>query len=231
VAGTIGYITPDGNFGLMDGNGGNQGSVTSDGTAKAFAWSPEGPRGSRTRRWARYVSVVRPDGAVADIAGGSAPLWSPGGDRLAVSLDGSVALYDASGNVLRVFDTATRPAWSPDGTLLAFLKVGANGKAVPVVGQVSTGQEAPLDPNIEPADPLFPIAWHPSGSIIAYSTKLYEPATGRTVDLPGRAVYWSPDGRRLLVAGVFNPGTVLRWAHSGLDSGFKQIIGHQSALC
>src|SRR5574341_782264 len=42
VAGTIGYITPDGNFALMDGHGGNQQVLTSDGAAKSFAWSPDG---------------------------------------------------------------------------------------------------------------------------------------------------------------------------------------------
>ncbi|HET9476931.1 MAG TPA: hypothetical protein VFP63_05545 [Dehalococcoidia bacterium] len=229
VAGTIGYITPDGNFGLMDGNGGNQRALTSDGTAKSFAWAPDGSIAAVELGVGGgvHVSGVKPDGTVVfDIDGGSQPLWSPGGERLAVSLGSGVAVYDAAGSAVRTFEAAQRPTWSSNGSFIAFLKVGADGKVVPVVGEVGTGEERVLSPDIEPADPVFPIAWHPAGTVIAYRTVAYELATGTKIDLPGTAVYWSPNGRTLLVAGEFvpadraTPGLVLDAAQ-----GFKQIIG------
>ena len=229
VAGTIGYITPDGNFALMDGHGGSQQVLTSDGTAKSYAWSPDGSMAAIElgAGAAAHVIGVRLDGSrVFDIAGGSQPLWSPGGNGLALSVNGAVAVYDALGNPLRVFESATLPAWSPDGASLAFLKVGADGKAVPVIGEVSTGIESPLAADIQPSDPVFPIAWHPAGGIIAYRNRLYEPAVGATVDLPGTAIFWSPNGRTLLVAGEFSPADR---ATPGLildaSQGFKQTIG------
>lgn len=229
ITGTIGYITPDGNFALMDADGANQRVLTSDGLAKSFAWSPDGSVAALevASGTAARVRGIRPDGSVAfDIEGGSKPLWSSGGEELAVEVGNSVAVYDASGNALRVFESATLPTWSPDGASVAFLKLGADGKAVPVIGELSTGTESPLAADIEPADPVFPIASHPSGGIIAYRNRLYEPATGATTDLPGTAVYWSPNGRTLLAAGEFvpayraTPGLIL-----DATQGLKQTIG------
>lgn len=230
VSGTIGYITPDGNFALMDGNGANQRVLTSDGAVTAFAWSPDGSiaavefGGSA----AAHVAGVNPaDGSVLfDIAGAAQPLWSPDGDRLVVVLDGSLGVFDTSGAPARVFESGMLPTWSPDGASVAFLKVDAAGKAVPVIGDVASGEESPLADGLEPADPVFPIAWHPSGDVLGYRNRLYDQQTGNTTDLPGTVVYWSPNGRMLLVAGDFIPSDN---ATKGLvldaTQEFKQTIG------
>ncbi len=230
IEGRLGYITPDGNFALIDASGGNQRVVTSDGTAKFLAWSPDGlvaavEFGAGAEA---HVAGVRPeDGSFAfDIAGAAQPLWSPPGDRLVVVQGDSLAVYDASGTQVRVFESGTLPTWSPDGASLAFLKVPDDGKALPIIGDLATGQERPLADGIEPAAPVYPIAWHPHGTVIGYRNRLYDLTTGITTDLPGTAVFWSPNGRSLLVAGQFvpsdnaTPGLIL-----DATQNFKQTIG------
>ncbi len=226
--GTIGYITSEGNFALMNPDGSNQRVLSSDGTARSVVWAADGsvaavevgsPPAGRVRG-------VRPDGSAAFEVQGATPLWSPAGDKIAVMQNGNVALFDALGSAIRTFPNGELPAWSPDGSRIAFLKLAADGNAVPVIGDVGSGLETPLSPDIVPAQPVYPIAWHPSGQVIAYRNRLYDVVTGNTTDLPGAAVYWSPNGRMLLVAGEFSPadrGT------PGLlldgSQGFKQTIG------
>ena len=208
ITGMIGYITPGGDFALMDAYGNNQRSLTSDGAARSVTWSPDGSIAALEVGSGAAVAVrgVGPDGTVAfEIPGASQPHWSPGGDKLAVMQNSTLAVYDPSGDQLRSFDHAALPAWSPGGAALAFLKVADDGQAVPVIGELETGAEEPLAAGIQPAEPVFPIAWHPAGDVIAYRDHLYEPSTGTTTELPGTAVYWSPDGRILLVAGGFIP--------------------------
>ena len=229
VSGTIGYITPDGDFALMDGNGANQRVLTSDGAATAFAWSPDGSIAAvEFGGGAAHVAGVNPaDGSVLfDIDGAAQPLWSPDGDRLVVAQDGSLGVFDASGGLQRAFESATRPAWSPDGASIAFLTLDADGKGVPVVASLETGEKTELSPDIVPAEPVYPIAWHPAGSVIAYRNRVYEPSTGTATDLSGTAVLWSPNGRTLLVAGEFVPADNATKGYV-LDAtqGFKQVIG------
>ncbi len=229
ATGTIGYITPDGNFALMDPNGGNQRLLTQDGNAKSVTWSPDGSVAAIeiSAGPAAKVRGVTPDGSVSfEIIGASLPLWSPQGDKLAVAQEDAVSVFDAAGALLLTFEGATLPTWAPDGSALAFLKVGRDGNAIPVIGDLETGGETPLAADIPPAPPEFPIAWHPAGAVVAYRDKLYEPATGNTTSLPGTAVFWSPNGRTLLVAGEYSaadrgtPGMIL-----DASQDFKQIIG------
>jgi len=220
----------------MDAQGGSQQRLTSSGSVTAFAWAPDGSvaavvEGSGT---AATVTGVRPDGSETfSIARSSDPLWSTQGDALAVIQGTTLAVHDPAGNQLRAFENAALPAWSPDGSSIAFLKVSDDGLAVPVIGSLEDGIETPLAADIQPAEPVFSIAWRPDGGVIAYRNHLYELSTGATTELSGTAVYWSPDGRMLLVAGEFVPAND---ATPGLlldaSQGFKPAIGiniHPSA--
>jgi dipeptidyl aminopeptidase/acylaminoacyl peptidase len=229
IPGTIGYITAEGDFALMDAHGGSRRSVTTSGSVTAFEWAPDGSvaavvEGSGA---ASAVRGVRQDGSETfSIARSSNPLWSPEGDALAVMQGTTLAVYDVAGNQLRTFENAALPAWSPDGKFLAFLKVGEDGLAVPVIGSLEDGIEKPLAADIQSAEPLFPIAWHPGGDVIGYRNHLYELSTGTTTELPGTAIYWSPAGHMLLAAGEFVPADN---ATPGLlldaSQGFKPAIG------
>lgn len=207
IQGTLGYITPDGNFALIDAYGGSHRPLTTNGGVTAFAWAPNGSLVAVVEGSAAAATVIglHPDGTEAlSIAGSSDPLWSPGSDALAVSQGANLAVYDVVGNQVRTFENAALGAWSPDGTSLAFLKLAGDGLAVPVIASLGDGSETPLSADIQPAEPVFPIAWHPSGGQVAYRDRLYVLSSENTADLPGTAVQWSPDGRMLLVAGRFD---------------------------
>lgn len=226
--GRIAFITPEGRLALIGPNGTDLTPISDPGV-KAFRWSPDGSLIALdiSAGGGPLVRVIRPDGqAVFEVPGASSPLWSPDGSRLAVAESADVAVLDTAGQEVLRIANAARPAWAPGGSAIAVVKLGADGKGAPVIVDVATGAEKPLAADIDPSPPDYPIAWHPTGSGIAYRNKVYDLATGATQDLPGTAVEWNPDGRMLLVTLEFvpqdnaTPARLLDFTQGG-----KQVIG------
>jgi len=226
--GRIAFITPEGRLALIGPNGTDLTPITDTGV-KAFRWSPDGSliAVEANAGGGPSVRVIRPDGqAVFEAPGASSPLWSPKGDHLAVAIEGGVAVLDQTGQEALRIANARRPAWSPDGSAIAAVKLDAGGLGVPVIVDLATGSETPLAPDIEPSPPDYPIAWHPTGTGIAYRNRVYDLTSGAAQDLPGTAVEWNPDGRILMVTLQFvpqdnaTPARLLDFTQGG-----KQIIG------
>lgn len=109
--------------------------------------------------------------------------WSPAGDAIAfdclrgattparvgvVSLDGSVALVGAGAGAGTESRNDLAPDFSPDGTRLAFTRVGGGGPAVTTLRTVPTDALESASTEVHSSDQvLFDTAWSPDGSRIA----------------------------------------------------------------
>jgi len=210
AAGTIAYINPSGELALTDPAGTASQVISGFSGVVAFQWSPAGSliAAEVEANGTKNVVVLDPAGGlVFEIAGAEAPVWSPAGDRLvAVRSDGALVV-DSEGQEVLSLAAALRPEWSPDGSQLAYLEQTDDGLAVPVIVTVETGERHPFPDEFLPAEPVFPISWHPAGELIAYMDALYEPATEAVVSLEGVPVNWSPDGRLLLQTVDTDPAT------------------------
>jgi Tol biopolymer transport system component len=143
---------------VMNANGTGQTNITNDpGNDVAPAWSPDGTKiafdtnrevGATT---GLQIYSMNPDGSGQTSLSGpsdasdSSPDWSPDGSKIAfdrrlfrnpIDLFGPADIWlmnpDGSGQTrLTADDQASQqlPAWSPDGTKLAFSGTGANGRA------------------------------------------------------------------------------------------------------
>ncbi len=229
AAGRIAFITPEGNLALVSPNGGDLQPLTDSGGVSAFRWSPDGSMIALevAAGPAPTVRVIKADGSqVFDLTGASSPFWSPSGAYLVVARTSGIAVVDVAGNEVRQWSDAVRAEWSPDGVSLAFVQVGAGGLGIPVIGGVAGGEPEPLSPDIEPHKPDYPIAWHPSGGVIAYRNALYEPEAGKKTELPGVPVWWNPDGRMLMVTLAFVPADNSTPAQLlDMTQGAKAVIG------
>jgi serine/threonine protein kinase/Tol biopolymer transport system component len=111
------------------------------------------------------------------------PRLSPDGEMIAYSWNGrSGAAFDIyikalseGSKPLRLTehpDPEAAPAWSPDGTHLAFVRMSDNGPALIVIPSLG-GQERRLStleiPPLDPANPGPGVRWLPDGSAIAFS--------------------------------------------------------------
>jgi len=229
ASGKIAFIDLEGNLALISPDGSGQEVLTEGGGVKGFRWSPDGSlialEGGEGAGFGLRVSGV--DGEVLfELEDGSSPVWSPQGDRLAVSQGSTIAVYDKAGAKVREIADAQGAAWSPNERTLAFLRPeGDGGSGVPLLADVATGSESPLSEEIEPHDLVYSIAWHPDGSAIAYRDGIYEVASGQKADLPGVPVRWSPDGRLLMVTLETDPESNSTPAHLLDLAQGKAVIG------
>lgn len=200
AGGEIAFITPDGQVALTDPTGASTRVISEFDDASEISWSHDGAMlAAEFGGGGAGVAVMSADGQeLFRIADAIDPSWAPTDNRLVASREDDLVIVGSSGEEEHVIERATFPEWSPDGSSLAYLKVNADGAALPSLLDIATGEETGFGSEVDPADPVYPIAWHPAGDVIAYKDALYEPATGETRALPGVPVEWSPDGRLLL---------------------------------
>jgi Tol biopolymer transport system component len=166
--------------------------TTEDDLDEQPAWSPDGTRiAFRTRRSGNTdIWVMGADGTgqvnlMADLFPAASteltPAWSPDGSRIAYASDidsfahprlwtmradgGDKRLLLASSTAVAEPDIDREPSWSPDGSKIAFRRVGAGVAGSDImVATVATGAVA----RIAMAGVQVSPAWSPDGSRIAF---------------------------------------------------------------
>lgn len=77
------------------------------------------------------LCIMEPDGSRSSVirtfedSDLGRPVWSPDGERIALSVDGEIKTMDADGSDLDTVTTGFSPSWSPDGNRLVFADQGS----------------------------------------------------------------------------------------------------------
>jgi hypothetical protein len=157
---------------------------------------------------ARGPWVVREDGSKRLLGSYEQSTWSPRGLFVAVTLPDQLLAVEPQGDVRWAVTrggAVSAPAWSPDGFRVAYL----SSQTLRVVDGDGDGDRA----LVRPVAPVAP-AWRPgAGHVIAFADpagriRAVDTDTGTELFATGAGPWptrlqWSPDGRRLLVAGPF----------------------------
>ncbi|MDH4138222.1 MAG: hypothetical protein OEW09_16125, partial [Anaerolineae bacterium] len=143
-------------------------SWSRDGERITFASNKEGDR-----QWRVYVSWLVGEGKPIELRLGEAPDWSPEGDKIvyrgcdARSDNCGIYIMDDSGaNPTRLTTDASdnAPAWSPDGSQVAFMSAQDGNWEIYVV---DLANPKPRRLTTNPANDGLP-AWSPDGQRIAF---------------------------------------------------------------
>jgi TolB protein len=159
---------------------------------------------------------------------GSEPAFSPAGDMLAFTRDPNeqrseiwVSAPDGSGarrlvGAGRGYDGVSSPAWSPDGSTIAFAHFTLSEKrglltSIEVVGRDGRGRKAVASVDPRALEAAYDPAWTPSGRLVYTRTRATEPGDyafelrSVAADGTGDALFmrdassaaFSPDGTRI----------------------------------
>ena len=172
------------------------------------------------------IRLVNPDGSgEVDLANGTAPSWSPDGNKLVFVFAGppvctpydgcfgtsNLAVMGADGGNIQALPFGLSPVWAPSGDVIAFVGCGDSWAQLcltPLDGSPSV--KLP----IQGANGANHPSWSPDGLRIAFEC-FFGPASNdicivnkdgtglvrlRITDSPGQAAFWpawSPDGRSI----------------------------------
>ena len=166
---------------LFDPATGERTSVTTVDEISALSWSPDGTA----------IAIASPSSGVSVIdlgTGRSTSVarigtvedhdlsWSPEGTRLVLASRGSIIVVNADGSDQRVLvdhgaSDPGAPAWSPDGTRIAYLGTSGSGRRaspeVWVIGADGSDATRVFHAECCPGDGSGPV-WSPDGSRIAF---------------------------------------------------------------
>jgi Tol biopolymer transport system component len=180
------------------------------GYAGQLAWSPDGTSLAFSEAGTgRLLGPFAPAGPIwlADLTTGEVEPLTSASRRCGRTLEGCV------------FDSA--PAWSPDGTEVAFVRTTSPGQTdattvLTVVDSDGTDERALSGCGSNDQCTQGPLAWSPDGDSIAFFERyrpsaltLLAPATGEATQIPlppdvGESAYslrWSPDGTKVAFIG------------------------------
>jgi hypothetical protein len=208
--------------------------LTFDGRSVDPAWSPDG----RRIAFARYTPSRDLELYLMDADGSNAarltsglplhsPSWSPAGDAIALAGGHSLCVYEcgiyvlaltgAGGTLRHIAEMGADPAWSPDGSRIAFVGLsGDDGYQTLRVMNADGSANRELTPIDEGA--IYRPTWSPDGQRIAFSKCIGggcdilvvnadgSGLTGLTRTRNAQGPAWSPDGTRIAFS-RWDPGS------------------------
>ncbi|MCA9289786.1 MAG: PD40 domain-containing protein [Phycisphaerales bacterium] len=134
---------------VMDAKGGDPRSLTegyepawtADGTGILFERDDE--LGARLARYDLATGRVTPvhEDRAATTGATLAPATDDTGARIAYVADGHITVETRADGQVRTYDVGGHPTFSPDGTLLAYIRAAAEGASAVVVVDLATGDE------------------------------------------------------------------------------------------